>query len=359
MATRLRGTADSAGSYLYIDYTITGQDIAGNYTDVYWIAGIHWGSYYFNIHDAQVKMTSSLGTISGISQTGLYNSGWPISGAGTNRDKLFWEGNTRVTHNSSGDGNLTFTGSSWWDSPSNYTSHLNATIGLPHIDRFSNPPSTPTLTGITSTSMVVSFTDGGGGAPIDSRQIGYNTDSSGPVTLVSSDGSDTVSGLTPGTMYYFWARTHNVAGYSAWSGWASAPTPRVPDAPNAPSVTEVTQISATAAFVANWDGGAVITAYQIGYGTSSSAPTSTISANPSGTSITGLLPATRYYFWARSQNSVGWSSWSPATTATMIAGAWITVGSVVKPAVPYVKVGGVWKLVRPWVRTAGVWKETS
>jgi chitinase len=357
--TRLRGQTDSHGSYLYVDYAIAGQDVAGNYTDVSWTTGVHWGSSYFNIHDAQVFMGNNYGAVGGTTQTGIYNSGWPISGAGTNRDKPFWSATTRCYHNSNGDGNITFNGSAWWDEPSHFTSHISVAVGLPHISRISNPPSTPTLSVVTSTSVNVAFTDGGGGAPIDGRDIGYSTSSSVIANVVSSDGNDTISGLTPGTTYYFWARTHNVAGYSGWSGWASALTLDVPGAPVLPTTSELTQVSVKAAFDPTVDGGSPIIIYQLGYGTNSSSPTSIITASPSGTTITGLLPGTKYYIWARGQNSVGYGPWSPEAVVTTIAGAWVKSGGIYKPAIPYVKDGGVWKLVRPWVRTAGVWKETS
>lgn len=360
MSTRLNGSSNN-GSYFYVEYTVVGQSVSGNWSDVSWTAGVHWGSFYFYIHDAGLTVSTTTGASAGGSSTGFgpYNSGWPISGAGTNRDYAFWGGTTRIFHNSNGDANVKFVGSAWWDTPGNFTSQLNSAVTLPHINRLSNAPSTPILSAITSTSVHVVFSDGSGGATIDSRQIGYGTSNSGPTTTISSTGSTTVTGLTPGTKYYFWARTHNSAGYSPWSAWASATTLRVPDPPAAPIVTDLTQTSLTATTAANADGGSAITAYQFGYGTDSVAPTSTTSVGGLSSAIASLLPGTKYYFWARAQNSVGWSPWSMASTATTIAGAWVKVGAVWKPAVPYVKVGGIWKLARPWVRSSGIWKETS
>jgi len=229
-----------------------------------------------------------------------------------------------------------------------------------YIDRATVPaaPSLPTLANITSTSVDVSFTDGSnGGASIDSRQIGYGTNSSAPTTTVSSDGSTTISSLTPGTLYYFWARTHNSKGYSAWSARAQTTTLKVPDAPSTPILTDISPTSVTVSWTPNSDGGSAITAFEVGYGTSSSAPTST-STGTSPKIISGLTPGTTYYFWVRAQNSVGWGPYSASASVMTIAGVRIKDGGVWKIAVPYVRDAGVWKLARPYVKYLGIWKET-
>lgn len=108
----------------------------------------------------------------------------------------------------------------------------NVKIGGPftlsvNIKRPSIPgaPSAVTISSITPTTARVVFTDGvTNGAPIDSRQIGYGLNSNTPQTMVASDKDTIVSGLFPGTTYYFWARTHNFAGWSAWSPVRSATT---------------------------------------------------------------------------------------------------------------------------------------
>lgn len=221
-------------------------------------------------------------------------------------------------------------------------------------------PSTPSISGVKATSVVVSFKDGSnGGDAIDARQIRYDNNSdASSATIVSSDGSTTISGLATGTTYYFWARTHNSVGWSSWSGRASAKTQSVPTAPQAPLLSSVTATTVDVAFYPNSDGGSAITAWQIGYGTSSSAPTSTVSAK-SPQVLTGLTPGTTYYIFVRAQNSVGWSAWSKPTMMNTVAGAYILVGSTWKLAVPYVNVGGTWKMAEAWGRVAGVWSRTT
>jgi hypothetical protein len=221
-------------------------------------------------------------------------------------------------------------------------------------------PTTPVISNITSTSVHATFSDGSnGGDAIDARQIGYGTSSTSVQDTVSSDRSTTISGLSPGTTYYFWARTHNSEGWSSWSGRATAKTLKTPDAPTSPLLAAVRMTSVDVAFSANGNGGSPITGYEVGYSTSASgSPTTTISATSPKT-ITGLTPGTLYYFRVRAKSSVGWSAWSAATSIRTLAGAYIKVGAVWKPAVPYVKVDGVWKLAEPWTKAVGIWKRTT
>jgi hypothetical protein len=227
-------------------------------------------------------------------------------------------------------------------------------------DSVPGAPSAPVISGIKSTSVVATFKDGSnGGDAIDARQIRYddNSDASSSTT-VSSDGSTTISGLTPGKTYYFWARTHNSVGWGAWSGRSSAVTQQVPTAPQAPLLSSVTATTVDVAFYPNSDGGSSITAWEIGWGTSSTAPTSTISAK-SPQVLTGLTPGTTYYIFVRAQNAIGWSAWSKPTKMNTIAGAYILVGTTWKLAIPYVNVGGTWKVAEAWGRVAGVWSRTT
>lgn len=223
-----------------------------------------------------------------------------------------------------------------------------------------NHPSKPNVSVLSSTSVHVTFSDGDdNGATIDQRQIGYGTSSSTVQFTVSSDRSTDITGLTPGTKYYFWARTHNEKGWGGWSVRSEATTWDVPDAPSSITLSEITQTTLKAAFVPNYAGGTAVLEYQIGYGTHPNTAQQFIDASGGDAFITGLSPGIKYYFWARARNSVGWSNWSFTSSTYMVAGARVKVGFLWKPAVPYVRVNGVWKLARPWGRIAGVWKEVD
>lgn len=221
-------------------------------------------------------------------------------------------------------------------------------------------PSTPAISGVKETSVVVTFHDGSnGGDSIDSRQIRYddNASASSP-SYVSSDGSTTITGLNAGKTYYFWARTHNSVGWGAWSGRASATTQQAPTAPQAPLLSNATATTVDVAFYPNSDGGSAISAWQVGWGTNPTAPTSTVSAK-SPQVLSGLTPGTKYYIFVRAQNFVGWSAWSKPTMMITVAGAYVLVGTTWKLAIAYVNVGGTWKMAETWGRSAGAWSRTS
>lgn len=225
-----------------------------------------------------------------------------------------------------------------------------------------NAPTTPTISALTSTSWTNTFTDGANnGAAIDTRQLGWSgaSGSGYPDNILTSDGSTAFNGFTPGTTYYVWARCHNSQGWGAWSGRRTVVTYRVPDAPDPVSaaLANVTQTSMVTAFNGNGNGGTAVLEWQLGYGTSASAPQISVTSTGTNT-VTGLLPGTVYYFWARGRNSVGWGPYSSVRSQKTTAGAWVLVGNVWKEAIPYVRVGGVWKVAQPWAKVAGVWKKT-
>lgn len=82
--------------------------------------------------------------------------------------------------------------------------------------------------------------------------------------------------------------------------------------PQAPTLVSVQALSATAfrvIFVGNYDGGSPVTAWEIGYGTSSNGPIYTIPSD-GDTVIDEFVAGQRLYFWARGFNARGWSAWS-------------------------------------------------
>lgn len=248
---------------------------------------------------------------------------------------------------------LTQTGTNGMGGPTTFSITLNRA-------KVPDPPSGCSFSSLTGTSVHVTFTDGSNnGAAIDARQIGYGTSSTSTQGIVSSDRSTTITGLTPGRKYYFWARTHNSEGWSAWGPRREITTPSTPSPPAIPTMSLVTQITAHVKFKTVYDGGSPYTAYQLGYGKNPTFTDVIVSASPYGTNLVNLDPGSTYYIWARARNAYGWSAWGPRGTFKTVAGARLKVGTVWKEAVPYMKVDGVWKVVRPWSRRAGVWKESQ
>lgn len=204
----------------WLDAQVSYQDVAGNSSLISWQYG--W----------RFSATSCRGLRNGrvdIDGTTVYNNfasgdGVHVYNSGHNHKPRYQvsSGALWIPHNPDGTRGIslyaTLTG--WQGLVS--TGNLNWT--LPTIPRLSSAPSTPVLVSISQTSVYVIFTDGTGGAPIISRQIGYGTNPTAPITTVASDGSDIVTGLNPGTTYYFWARTYNSAGYSPWSPSANTKT---------------------------------------------------------------------------------------------------------------------------------------
>lgn len=233
------------------------------------------------------------------------------------------------------------------------------------IDRASVPaaPSQPAVSSIGSTTVNVTFTDGANnGAAIDARQIAYNKSNTGTgATLVSSDGSTTLTGLTPGTTYYVWARTHNSKGWGPYSAVRIFTTYRVPDIPDPVIVSTPTQTSVLASYTDGAsNGGSPILERRIYWNTQDGEVGIQSMNYPGGVvEITGLQPGTKYWFWGRVRNAAGWSGYSYFRNETTVAGAYVLVGTTWKQAIPYVNVSGTWKLAQPWSRVAGVWKETT
>lgn len=91
-----------------------------------------------------------------------------------------------------------------------------------------NPPPAPTapsLSAIGQTSLKASSdSNGDGGSPITAYEIGYGRDPDYPEEMVESVGSSdlTLTGLSPGQVYYVWGRGWNQYGPGAWSARSTA-----------------------------------------------------------------------------------------------------------------------------------------
>lgn len=222
------------------------------------------------------------------------------------------------------------------------------------------PSSNPAFSSITATSAVVSWggtSDAGGSGPdADQLQVSANSGFTAIVHDSTQGGSSrTVSGLAPGTTYWARSRIHNAAGWSGWSGTTSFTTQSFQVAQ--PTITNLAPDSLTL----NWatPSGGTPTGYQIQRSTSSdfTANLTTITSTSWATSkeITGLSPATTYWFRVRANTASGYGAWSPAASAQTLSGAKVRQGGTWVNAVAYVRVGGAWKLAKVYKRVGGAW----
>lgn len=210
--------------------------------------------------------------------------------------------------------------------------------------------------------------EGDGGSPILQHQIGWGTSPNVPGNgggfgnLTVGTGSGFVTGLTPGTRYYFWSRWRNAIGFGPWSPRNEVTTRDRPDPPGAPAMLSRTQTTMTLKITPNNDGDSPLTYYRLSWSTTPTTPQDHTDQSGNNSSnvflVTGFQPGRLYYFWGQTANKYGISDFSPRVAYTLVAGALVRVDGVWKRAVPYVKVSGVWRIAQPWGKISGFWNET-
>jgi hypothetical protein len=79
-------------------------------------------------------------------------------------------------------------------------------------------PGQPLLASVTQDTVDVAWSPPyNGGQTILEYQIGYGTSAVAPTLAVNAISPQTVVGLAPGEIYFFYVRARNAAGYSTWS----------------------------------------------------------------------------------------------------------------------------------------------
>lgn len=72
-----------------------------------------------------------------------------------------------------------------------------------------------------------------------------------------------------------------------------------------------------------------------------------------------LLPGTRYYYTARSQNAAGiYSAWTAMKVFDTLPSALVKTAGVWRNALVYVKYNNAWRLATPYVKINGVWRHS-
>jgi Fibronectin type III domain len=169
-----------------------------------------------------------------------------------------------------------------------------------------------------------------------------------------------------GAEYYFAGglTLANLGSASGNTGWRSLPhiqTATVPHAPTAIRIYDITMTEMTFQFSGNSDGGSPIREWEVHWGDN---PNHGIWSERGGRVNSGHVtvsvpPATRYYFWARGRNDIGWGPWSNRMDARSLAGARVKHEGQWREAVPYVRQNGAWKPAQPYSKINGIWRKSS
>lgn len=183
------------------------------------------------------------GSTGHMATTNMGNSGWADSNVGGNPD-LWSNGNMAYDfRNGSMTGTFTIASGTFTvghDAAGNASYFVNGSLtlyalgtasagtgtrSLPSLAKVPAAPTPLSLDWIEMTTMRYRFQgNSNGGAPIIEWQIGFGTHPSTVQHTMSSGGTSVVSGLAPGTTYYFWSRGRNAVGWGPWSARSSATT---------------------------------------------------------------------------------------------------------------------------------------
>jgi uncharacterized protein (TIGR02145 family) len=202
--------------------------------------------------------------------------------------------------------------------------------------RFNTAQALATLAATSTASAIgaTTATSGGnitynGGATVTVSGIVWSTTSTPTTSLatkttngaVNGVYTNTITGLTPGTLYYVRSYATNSVGtsYGAQTSFTTLNTPTISATASATSISSST---ASSGGTITADGGASITTRGLVYGTSSLSSTfSVTSGTGTGTytiGLTGLTPATTYFVRSFATNNVG-TVYGTETSFTTIA----------------------------------------
>jgi hypothetical protein len=194
----------------------------------------------------------------------------------------------------------------------------------------SNPPTAAAATGVGSTGFTASWTVPSGTAAITGYQLDVAADSGfvsllpGYSSLSVTGTTRAVTGLTPGSPYYYRVRAVNAGGVSTNSNTIPVTTLNVP-AVDAPTSASIGTTTATLGATIKSNGGAAITGSGVAYGLSSNpdvsgskVPTSPlVTAGAFAVSTTGLTANTLYHYRGYATNSAGTGYTADATFTTI------------------------------------------
>ena len=355
----VNGDLGSLSDRASIRWELDSQNIAGNYSLVNW--EVRWLFPAFTCRGLRQGQAHVNGVM-------VYNDQDPGDGvhqfnSGHNHQTLVLaSGQIQVPHNA--DGTKTFQVSvairGWEGGGPNFLSDGETVFSLPTIPRNPKAPTTPSISEVTQTSVKLTWAANSADVLPNTNYIvsyGTSTNATGFTTTTPITGTvKTITGLSPGTKYYFKVKAVNVAGEGPYSSIANATTISGPT--NVPTISEVEQTSLKLSWTKP-SGNAPITSYTISYGTATNAVGSLTTSTTTSKVITGLSPGIRYYFKVKAHNATGESPYSGIVNALTIAGAYVRHSGTYKRAVPFVRHAGVWKRAQPYAKILGVWKKST
>lgn len=166
-----------------------------------------------------------------------------------------------------------------------------------------------------------------------------------------------LSGLAPATVYFGRAAAHTAGGWGAFSGVSAFTT-----APYQPAVPWLSDINPDSVIVhlgapGDPDGPAN---YHLQWTTdpnwnSLNGGGEVFGGWTTAVKVTGLNPASKYYFRVRANPGTGWGVFSGTGSATTLSGAKVLVNGQWVNGVAYVRSNGAWVLAKVWKRSNGAW----
>lgn len=209
----------SEGSYF--EWQLAGQNQEGNYSIVNWQVG-----WRFSTTSCRgLRLGNSV--VNGVT---VYNDAdggdgvHAFSSAHEHRPRLQTAAGTiNIFHNS--DGSKQFSASVRMTGFAGLLSQGSTIWSLPTINQLPNAPAKPTFSDIRQTSITLSTeSNGDGGSPIIGYQWGYGTTSAANSTTATGAPPKLITGLIPGTKYYFRVRAQNSLGFGPWSAISNTNT---------------------------------------------------------------------------------------------------------------------------------------
>lgn len=291
------------GRQLKMDISWT-QNVSGNYSTVRTIMS-YIGSY-------AASDNSQVGVVVAQSQQYWYQGSLSLPTGTTVLADVY----TQVAHNTNGAQSVTFVGGLVMPFIGVSLSINVNNLTLPTIPRIPSAPTKPVASAFTHNSMTVKFS-AQGSIPATAYQLQRATNSAFTtgVTTISSTGTSNITGLTPGTTYYYRARSQSAAG---WSAWSSTLTTYTRPQANTPTIDSITATGMRVQF-GHTGGASGGVSWELQRATNAAFTLNVVTIASNGTSvISGLQPNTTYYFRAIGSNASGDGPWSGSRSATTL-----------------------------------------